>query len=127
MTNETDEQEQLDVSRNIISGSIKRIKAENSTKDITVQDILFDLSDQGVIKKGTQGFKNKHLHDNLVAMRDQGVTAEEIIKATKTDTDWDKLIGTVKKTELQRQLVQDSIKKIRFFSRLSGISISQGF
>jgi hypothetical protein len=95
-----DEREQPNDSRNIIGRSIERIKTKNSTKEITVPDILLDLEEKGVIKRGGshQGFKNKHLYDNLVAMRDQGVTAEEIIKATETetDTDWKKLIRRVK-------------------------------
>lgn len=115
---QTDEQGQLDDSRDMVYRSINSIKIRNQkanepNKEIRVQDILFDLSDQGVIKEGTQGFKNQHLYDNLVAMRDQGVTANEIREAIKDDKGWDKLIGTVKKTEFQRELIQDSIKNIK--------------
>jgi hypothetical protein len=110
-----DGREQPDVSRNIISGSIKRIKAKDGTKEITVDDIIKDLKERKVIIVDDQTgvTKNKHLHDNLVAMRDQGVTANEIIEAIKDDKGWDKLIRTVKETEFQRGLIQDSIKNIK--------------
>jgi hypothetical protein len=110
-----DEREQPDDSRNIIGRSIERIKAKNGTTngttEITVDDIIKDLKGKNVIMVNHLGevTKNKHLHDNLVAMRDQGVTAEEIIKATNSDAEWNKLLGTVKETEFPRELIQDSI------------------
>ncbi|MBU6197366.1 MAG: hypothetical protein KGO93_07380 [Cyanobacteria bacterium REEB446] len=95
-----DEREQPDDSRNIIGSSIGRIKDKNRTTEITVNDIITDLKEKNVIMVNPgEVMKNKHLHDNLVAMKDQGVTAEQIIRAAKTDTDWNKLIGTVKKNQ----------------------------
>lgn len=116
-----DEREQPDDSRKIIGRSIERIKAErikaerikakNGTKEITVDDIIKDLKEKNVIMVDHPGGfpKNKHLSDNLVAMRNQGVTAEGITEATKSDENWNKLLGIVKKTELQRELIQRSI------------------
>jgi len=109
-----DEREQPDDSRNIIGRSIERIKATNGTTEITVDDIIEDLKEKNVIIVNHLGevTKNPHLYNNLVAMRDQGVTAEEITEATKSDENWNQLIGTVKETEFQQELIQDSIKNI---------------
>jgi hypothetical protein len=100
-------------SRNMVKSSIEEITKTNT--EFTVDKIIQDLKDRNIIlvdgqKKVTS---NKHLHDNLVAMRDLGVTREDIIKATNSDAEWNKLLGTVKETEFQRQLIQHSIEKIK--------------
>jgi hypothetical protein len=106
-------------SRNMVRSSIEEIKKTNT--EFTVDDIIKHLKtkneneNEASILVDGQGkvTKNKHLHDNLVAMRDQGYHGENIIKATNSDAEWNKLIETVKKTEFQRQLIQDSIKQIK--------------
>jgi hypothetical protein len=96
----------------MVRSSIEKIKKTNPK--FTVDDIIQDLKDRNIILvDGQKVTSNKHLHDNLVAMREQGVTREDITKATNSDAEWDNLLGTVKKTEFQRQLIQDSIKNIK--------------
>jgi 3-methyladenine DNA glycosylase AlkC len=113
-----DEREQPNDSLNMVRSSIEKIKKINP--EFTVDDIIKHLKtkneneNEASILVDGQGkvTKNKHLHDNLVAMRDQGVTREDIIKATNSDA-WNKLLGTVKETEFQRVLVKDSINQIK--------------
>jgi hypothetical protein len=107
-----DERKQPNDSLNMVRSSIEEIKKRNT--EFTVDDIIKDLKDRKIILVDGQGkvTSNKHLHDNLVAMRDQGVTREDIIKATNSDA-WNKLLGTVKETEFQRVLVKNSINQIK--------------
>jgi hypothetical protein len=107
-----DERKQPNDSLNMVRSSIEEIKKRNT--EFTVDDIIKDLKDRRIILVDGQGkvTSNKHLHDNLVAMRDQGVTREDIIKATNSDA-WNKLLGTVKETEFQRVLVKNSINQIK--------------
>jgi hypothetical protein len=107
-----DEREQPNDSLNMVRSSIEKIK--KTDPKFTVDDIIQDLKDRNIILvDGQKVTSNKHLHDNLVAMREQGFTGKDIEEATKNDADWRNLLGTVKKTEFQRQLIQDSIKQIK--------------
>jgi hypothetical protein len=78
------------------------------------------LKDRKIILVDGQVTSNKHLHDNLVAMKEQGFTGEDIEKATKNDDAWRNLLGTVKETEFNRLLVQDSIARIKAENRKNG-------
>jgi hypothetical protein len=110
---ETNTRNPIDDSLNMVRSSIEKIK--KTDPKFTVDDIIQDLENREVIVLDGQGevTKNKHLHDNLVVMSEQGFTGKDIEEATKNDPAWRNLLGTVKETEFQRQLIQDSIKNIK--------------
>jgi hypothetical protein len=100
-----DEREQPNDSLNMVRSSIEKIKKTNP--EFTVDDIIKHLKtkneneNEASILVDGQGkvTKNKHLHDNLVAMREQGFTGKDIEEATKNDAAWRNLLGTVKKLQ----------------------------
>ena len=106
----TEDRGHPDLSLNMVKSSIEELKTGG---DFTVDDIIDNLRSKGVFNsEGRGNNRNKHLHDTLVAMKQQGVTQEEIEEAIKSDEAWDDLIGKVKKTEFQRHVIQDSIWRI---------------
>ncbi|NBV99609.1 MAG: hypothetical protein EBR67_08915 [Proteobacteria bacterium] len=103
-----------DLSLKMVKSSIEEIKKANP--QFTIDEIIEDLKDRKIIQDRNDGrphISNKHLHDTLVAMKQQGVTQEEIEKAIKSDEEWNDLIRKVKKTEFQRHVIQDSIWRIK--------------
>ncbi|MFM7457045.1 MAG: hypothetical protein ACKO3R_00070 [bacterium] len=80
-----DERQELDFSENVVSESIKTLKANN--KEVTVNNIIQDLKDKEVIKldDNNHATQNKNLYNNLIALRDSGIGSADLEAFAKSN------------------------------------------